>query len=185
MISETKIPVRNRTQGSVSYKLDSRLTARSWQKEGTVLYPTLEELKEVMMIPGGAYLLKNCLVIEDPEARLEVLGAEPEPEYLYGEKEIKTLLYEAEDEALLDCLDYAPQGVLELVRQYAIEKLPNSMAKIQAINEKFNINLTHMADLVKDLEGEPAEPVRELKRRTTPLQTQAITTGGVTYDFKE
>ena len=185
MISEKKVPVRSRTQGSVSYKLESRLAARSWQKAGTVLYPTVEELKEVMMIPGGAYLLKNCLVIEDPEARIEVLGAEPEPEYLYGEKEIKTLLYEADDAALLDCLDYAPAGVLELVRQYAIEKLPNTMVKIQAINDKFKINLAHMADLVKDIDGEVVEPVHEVKRRTTPLKTQATTTGGVTYDIKE
>ena len=51
----------------------------------------LEELRELSTIPGGDFLLKNYLIINDKSA-LDYLELNPEPEYFYTEEEIKTLL---------------------------------------------------------------------------------------------
>lgn len=169
MDGNKKVPVRSRTEGSVAYKLDSLRVARSWPKTGSVLQISIDELKELMVQPGGEYILRNLVIIEDEEARIEILGAEVQPEYNYTEDEIKYLLYEAEDNALLDCLDYAPIGVLELIKEYSLEKMPNTTAKIKAINQKLNINLNKIIEMMRDDDDDTAKQPTTNSRRTAPV----------------
>lgn len=169
MDGNKKVPVRSRTEGSVAYKLDSLRVARSWPKTGSVLQISIDELKELMVQPGGEYILRNLVIIEDEEARIEILGAEVQPEYNYTEDEIKYLLYEAEDNALLDCLDYAPIGVLELIKEYSLEKMPNTTAKIKAINQKLNINLNKIIEMMRDDTDEINNQPTTNGRRTAPV----------------
>lgn len=169
MDGNRKVPVRSRTEGSVCYKLDSLRVARSWPKTGSVLQISIDELKELMVYPGGEYILRNLVIIEDEAARIEILGAEVQPEYNYTEDEIKYLLYEAEDNALLDCLDYAPIGVLELIKEFSLEKMPNTTAKIKAINQKLNINLNKIIEMMRDDDGDTVKQPITNGRRTAPV----------------
>ncbi len=169
MDGNTKVPVKSRTEGSVAYKLDSMRVSRSWPKTGSVLQISLDELKELMVQPGGEYILRNLVIIENEEARLDILGGDVQPEYNYTEKEIQYLLYEAEDNALLDCLDYAPIGVLELIKQYSLEKLPNTTAKTKAVNQRLGIDLNKIAELISEKDEGNAEKNADTGRRTAPL----------------
>lgn len=169
MDGNRKVSVRSRTEGSVAYKLDSLRVARSWPKSGSVLQISIDELKELMVCPGGEYILRNLVIIEDEAARIEILGAEVQPEYNYTEDEIKYLLYEAEDNALLDCLDYAPVGVLELIKEFSLEKMPNTTAKIKAINQKLNINLNKIIEMMRDDADEINNQPAINGRRTAPV----------------
>lgn len=169
MDGNRRVPVRSRTEGSVAYKLDSLRVARSWPKTGAVLQISIDELKELMVYPGGEYILRNLVIIEDEAARIEILGAEVQPEYNYTEDEIKYLLYEAEDNALLDCLDYAPIGVLELIKEFSLEKMPNTTAKIKAINQKLNINLNKIIEMMRDDNDDAAKQSTTNGRRTAPV----------------
>ena len=91
--------------------------SRSWEHDAKdPIYIPVAELIELTTIPGGRKLLEEYLIIQDEEARLEVLGMETSPEYLYTEKEVNYLLHKASNEQLLDCLDYAPKGVLDLIK---------------------------------------------------------------------
>lgn len=169
MDGNRRVPVRSRTEGSVAYKLDSLRVARSWPKSGAVLQISIDELKELMVYPGGEYILRNLVIIEDEAVRIEILGAEVQPEYNYTEDEIKYLLYEAEDNALLDCLDYAPVGVLELIKEFSLEKMPNTTAKIKAINQKLNINLNKIIEMMRDDNDDAAKQSTTNGRRTAPV----------------
>jgi hypothetical protein len=173
MIMENKdrrVKVVNRTGGSLAYKIDTLRVTRHWPKPGDYLNISISELSELKTVPGGNYILKECLIIEDKEA-LNVLfpDIELEPEYNYGLKEVEALLYEADLAQLLDALDFAPKGVLELIKTKAIEKLPNETAKIEAINKKFKIDLNKVNELHQEKEIKEQAPKQTRRRRTAPI----------------
>lgn len=173
---EKKVAVRNRTEGIVSYAIPSLRILRTWNKVGDILYIPKEELIEALTIPGGRYTIEHLLVIEDTEVRLEVLGREMEPEYFYSEKEIDSLLHGGSIEQFLDCLDYAPDGVLSLIKEKSIRKLPDSTAKIEAINRKFKIslNVLHNNYSAQDDEGVKTEEISGRARRAQPIGAQEV-----------
>ena len=167
---EKRVKVVNRTSGSLAYKIDTLRVTRHWRKPGDYLNISIAELLELKTVRGGQSLLENYVIIEDKEA-LSVLfpDQELEPEYNYGLKEIEFLLYEADTEQLLDALDFAPKGVLDLIKAKSAEKLPNTTAKIEAINKKFKIDLNKVNELYQEKEilEEKPEPTR--RRRTAPI----------------
>ena len=167
---EKRVKVVNRASGSLAYKIDTLRVTRHWRKPGDYLNISIAELLELKTVKGGQSLLENYVIIEDKEA-LSVLfpDQELEPEYNYGLKEIEVLLYEADTEQLLDALDFAPKGVLDLIKAKSAEKLPNTTAKIEAINKKFKIDLNKVNELYQEKEilEEKPEPVR--RRRTAPI----------------
>lgn len=171
MIDKNKrVKVTNRTGGSLAYRIESLRVVRHWVKPGDHLNISIDELLELKTVNGGTEILEDCVVIEDKEAlRILFPDKEIEPEYAYGLKEIEFLLYEGETAQLLDTLDYAPKGVLDLIKSKSIEKLPNEMSKINAINDKFNIDINKIHELSKekDIHEPKEEPKR--KRRAKPL----------------
>lgn len=165
-----RIKVINRTDGALAYEIDTLRVTRVWQKPGDFLNISVAELLELRTVPGGTKVLEECLVIKDPEAlRILFPDTEIEPEYSYGIEEVEFLLQEAPLEQLLDTLDYAPKGVLDLIRLKSIEKLPSETAKVVAINEKFNIDINKINELheEKNVQEIVEEPKR--KRRAAPL----------------
>lgn len=167
----TKVKVRNRNRGSVSYKIDTLRVTRRWAHNGELMIP-INELIELRTIPGGETLLREYLIIMDDEA-VKIVFDEEEmaPEYHYTEKEVDFLLYEGKLEQLLDALDYAPQGVLNLIKKKAIEKKPDTTAKVDALNEKFKFNLNTVianagADDSQDVE------IDKTQRRSAPLEVK-------------
>ena len=167
---DRRVKVVNRTGGSLAYKIDTLRVTRHWPRPGDYLNISISELSELKTVPGGNYILKECLIIEDKEA-LNVLfpDIELEPEYNYGLKEVEALLYEADLAQLLDALDFAPKGVLELIKTKATEKLPNETAKIEAINKKFKIDLNKVNELHQEKEIKEQAPKQTRRRRTAPI----------------
>jgi hypothetical protein len=87
----TYVEVTNRNNGTTGYTLSSGLH-RDFNI-GETKKIDIEELNELLVVPGGEFLLKNYLVIKDQSA-LDYLDIKPEPEYFYTETEIKKLLLE-------------------------------------------------------------------------------------------
>ena len=167
---DKRVKVINRTGGGLAYSIDALRVSRYWPKPGHHLNISIAELSELRTVPGGTKMLEECLLIEDLEA-LKILfpDSELEPEYNYGVEEVEFLLQEASLEQLLDALDYAPHGVLDLIKSQSVKKLPNETSKISAINEKFNIDINKMHELhlEKSIPEEKPEPKR--RRRTAPI----------------
>lgn len=88
----------------------------------------------------------------------------------------------------LDCLDFAPAGVIDLVKKYAVDIPLNDVSKRKALLEKtgFDVDMA-LLHLRQAAEGEdqsaekPAAPQRRTNpgRRTTPSYKVVSTPKGV------
>lgn len=168
MEEKKMILVRNRNAGSTGYTFEDGFHRRFEFEESKKI--PLEELRQLSFIPGGEYILKNCLIIED-KAALDYLNIEVEPEYFYSEEDIKKLLLEGTIDQLEDTLNFAPDGVIEMLKKIAVEKEIPDMRKRNLITEKtgFNINnAINVNHIIAD--GQDEEPKKEKPmRKATPI----------------
>jgi len=142
MDDNKQVKVKNRVNSLVVYVVpDMGNLKREFQgQEEKIL--TFEELRKLSYTPGGDVILEDYLVIKDKEV-LEALGLNVEPEYFYTKEDIIKLLKEGSLDEFLDCLDFAPDGVIDLVKEYAVTMPLNDVEKRQAILDKtgFDVNI--------------------------------------------
>jgi hypothetical protein len=161
----TLIKVKNRDAGTVSYTVPELNVTRLFQK-GEVKEIPFSELQQLAYTIGGKVLLKECLVIGDEDA-LEALVGGVEPEYFYTEEDVKDLLTRGSLAQLQDCLDFAPSGVIDLVKDYAVRMEVNDIAKREAILKATGFNVTKAIEINKASQEE--EATEEKVRRATPI----------------
>lgn len=164
---DTLIKVLNRDNGSVGYDIpDLGNLHRNFESQ-EVKEITMEELRKLSYLPGGQYLLENCLMVQNEEA-LKELFIDVEPEYFYTEDNIKDILLKGTLEEFLDCLDFAPNGVIELIKSLAVELKINDIAKRKAILEKTNFDVTAAIDANEAMTEDDKEEGNEERQRRAP-----------------
>ena len=167
MIPKDKmIKVTNRSNSVTGYRIPELNNLRRQFQHGESKMISFEELEKLSWMPGGVFLLKNCLVIDDPEVVTELLHG-VEPEYYYDDFAVQQLLQYGTLDQLLDCLDFAPTGVIEMVKRWAVQLPCNDVLKREAILEKTGFDVTKNIEFLKD--AEDAEPVRNTGRRAAPI----------------
>lgn len=173
----TIIKVSNRDNGSVGYNIPEMGIKRTFQK-GEVKEVTMEELRKLSYLPGGQIIINECLIVHNEEA-LKELNPDYEPEYFYTEKEVKELLLHGTQAQFLDCLDFAPEGVIGLVKQLAVELEINDLAKRNAIFEKTGFNVTRAIEINHESKEVDAEPEVKQRRTAAPVasKTEPAATG--------
>lgn len=162
----TLIKVTNRGKGSVGYTIPE-LNVRRHFNYGEIKEIPMQELRQLSYLPGGQVLLKNSLLIHNEEA-LKELNPDYEPEYFYTEEDVKNLLLMGTQAQFLDCLDFAPGGVIELIKSLAVKLEINDLAKREAIFEKTGFNVTKAIEINKLSEIVEEE---EIKTRRTIAPT--------------
>lgn len=175
-MSEIKlVAVRNRNNGTTGYTLPDSNVRRSFAP-GETKKISMDELRSLQYAPGGDYLLTNLLIVEDNDA-LEELNMRVEPEYFYDEKKIKDMLLNAEMDAFLDFLDYAPEGAIEIAKDIAVKEQIPDTRKRKALSKKtgFSIDNAIMVNEVMDAEDEPKAEEPKKERRVKPAETAAPT----------
>lgn len=174
MEKDTLIKVRNRAEGSVGYIIpDLGNLNRQFTSNETKEIP-FDELRKLSFVPGGRYLLDNCLIIEDKDALQELVG-DVEPEYFYTENDIKNLLLTGSMDAFLDFLDFAPQGGIDIAKDMAVKLQINDINKREAIKNKTGFDVTKAIEFNKETTEDA--PQEEKVRRTTPITSAATETG--------
>lgn len=164
---DTIIKVTNRDSGSVGYSIPE-LGIRRKFAQGEVKELTMNELRKLSYLPGGQVILKDCLIIHNEEA-LRELNPDYEPEYFYTEEDIKKLLLTGTEAEFLDCLDFAPEGVIELLKQLAVKLEINDLAKRNAIMDKTGFNVTRAIEINHESkETEESEVNTKQRRAATP-----------------
>ena len=113
--------VKNRSAGQVCYSIPD-LGIKKHLAPGEKISVSFDELQKLSNQPGGKQLMVNFLQIEEEEV-LNNLDIKVQPEYYMNEKQIVELLSKGSLDAFLDCLDYAPTGVIDLIKDIAV-KLP-------------------------------------------------------------
>ena len=126
--------VKNRSAGIATYKIPEMGVGGTFQP-GETKKISAEELEKLTYRPGGMALLANFLQILEPEAIAKV-GLRPEPEYYLSEKQIVDLMQTGSIEEFLDCLDFAPPGVIDLIKKLSVSLPLADIQKRQALKTK-------------------------------------------------
>ena len=174
--------VKNRSASTVVYKviLDNNTVRREFAP-GETKKVTYDELVKLTYQPGGRALMENFLQIKSVEA-IEDLNVRTEPEYHMSEQQIVDLLRNGTMDEFLDCLDFAPVGVMDLVKKYAVELPLNDSAKRKAIKDKTGFDV----DKALEMSTPDAEDLGQVEapaatRRTKPASTPGRRTEGGKY----
>lgn len=163
------VNVKNRSSGSVIYSLRDKNLRREFAP-GEVKKIEEDELMQLTYLPGGKKLLEDYLLVESPE-EVEQLNIKAEPEYWMDANQVQDLLKNGTIDQFLDCLDFAPPGVLDMIKQYAVSMPLNDVEKRDAIKSKLGFDVSTAIKNSKE-EREAAESQKK-ERRTAPPATTA------------
>ena len=135
MITETTMyNVKNRSSSIVVYRIPETNLRREFQP-GEVKRVPFGELEKLTYQPGGRELLENFLQIMEEEVTTD-LNVHREVEYDMSEAQIKDLLLHGTLDAFLDALDFAPIGVIDLIKTMSVQLPITDMAKREALKAK-------------------------------------------------
>lgn len=162
--------VKNRSAGVVVYKIPELGVRRSFQA-GEVKKISAEELDKLTYRPGGMALLANFLQIQDAEG-IQQVGLRPEPEYHMSEQDIVKLLKEGSLDEFLDCLDFAPRGVIDLIKKLSVALPLGDIAKRNALKDKTGFDceaaLKHEMESKEDDDAGLLKPAERRVKKEEP-----------------
>lgn len=124
-----------------------------------------DELEKLSYQPGGRELMANFLQIMEDEVNDE-LGVHRENEYYMNEQQIIDLLKNGTIPAFEDCLDFAPMGVIDLVKEFAVSLPLTDTIKIRILKDKTGFDVEKaLANAAAD--KAPDEPTASASTATT------------------
>ncbi len=169
---EKRVNIKNRSSCTVGYTLPDSGVRRIWMPNEIKKGITVAELEQATYISGGLAIIQDYLQINDEEV-CEFLGLSTEPEYFYSEEDVKKMLLTGTNDQLLDCLDFAPDGVIDLIKDIALEVKINDIQKRQSIKEKTGFDVTSAISNVEYSNSKDEEGASENKgRRTDPIKVE-------------
>lgn len=161
---DTVFNVKNRSAGVAIYRIPEDNIRREFAP-GETKRIAFGELEKLTYQPGGIELLTNFLQILDQEPTT-TLNIHREPEYDLSEEQIKDLILNGSVDEFLDALDFAPIGVIDLIKSYSVSLPVADLAKRQALKAKlgFDVDSAIKHDLESKEPEEIAAPVASQRR---------------------
>lgn len=170
--NDTKYKVKNRSSGKVAYTTQyGGNKIHQVFNPGEVKIIPYAELQQLSYQHGGPELIYNYLQVNSAEV-LNSLNLKPEPEYYMNEAQVKELLQNGSLDAFLDCLDFAPIGVIDLIKKYAVELPLNDYEKRQAILKKLNFNVDKAIE--NDRASKENQEVKETPTRRVTKEKEEV-----------
>lgn len=161
-----KIAVTNRSYGTVIYNIPEMRVRREFTPHETKQI-TKEELEALTSQPGGRELIEGYLLVHDASALEEIVNIQVEPEYWLTEDKIPSWMNSCSVDEFIDALNFAPEGVKSLIREYAVSLPLNDFNKINAIKDILNFDVMSAINISKQSK-ENEKPVVNMARRTNP-----------------
>ena len=159
--------VKNRSAGSVVYAIPEIGIRREFAP-GETKRISFEELEKLTFIPGGKYLMAQYLQIAEAEVNVE-LNIKTEPEYNMSEADVIELIKTGSLDAWLDALDFAPVGVMDLIKKLSVSVPLTDTQKIAALKKATGFDAAKAIEHDKaDKEAEPAFVEKTPARRVQP-----------------
>lgn len=149
--------VKNRSASRVGYSIPEDGIRRTFAP-GEVKNITYNELLKLSYQPGGREMMVQFLQILNDNG-LDKLNIHAQPEYYMSEQQIVDLLRTGTMDAFLDALDFAPVGVIDLIKKFAVQLPLNDMNKRKALYEKTGFDVTKA--LIHDEESKAPETEEE------------------------
>lgn len=160
--------IKNRSAGVCVYKVPELGVRRSFAPGEIKDIPT-EELEKLTYQPGGLAILTNFLQILN-EGEIRKIGIHTEPEYYMSEADIVRLMKDGSLDEFLDCLDFAPPGVIDIIKRLSVSMPLTDIAKKDALLKKtgFDVDAAFKHER-EDKEDQDTE-VETPKRRVTKTE---------------
>lgn len=172
---DTKYNVKNRSSSVVVYRIPESNLRREFAPGETKQIP-FGELEKLTYQQGGREMLEQFLQIVD-EAATSNLNVHREVEYDMSEAQVRDLLLSGSLDAFLDALDFAPIGVIDLIKTMAVQLPLTDLNKRKALKDKtgFDVDkaLIHLEEEKAEEEENHITPVAQERR----VKTEATTTG--------
>ena len=163
--------LKNRSAGSVCYSVPDLNVRRNFMP-GEVKRVPKEEIERLSYEPGGDIILAEYLQIISPEVR-EDLGMETEPEYDLTETEIVELIKTGDMDHWEDALNFAPAGVIDLIKTLSVSLPLTDLNKAQMLKDKTGFDVMKAIDLENQVKADMADvetaakPVRKTSGRAS------------------
>lgn len=141
-------------------------------------YMPHDYLVEFASSRGGRKLIYDYVMIENIEDLKKVLNIEQEvPEYWLTEENLPNWMQNCSLAEFQDGLDFAPEGVKELIKKFAVTLPLNDVAKREAIKSQLDFDVTvAIANSAEEIEAAANAAANAPKRRSetsTVAQPQA------------
>jgi len=162
--------VTNRSSATTIYRIPEDHIKRKFAPGETKFDITEDEIRKLAYSKGGLAILKDNLLIDDKEIIAKYISNSVEPEYWFTEKEIKDLMLYGELDRFLDCLDFAPEGVIDIIKSLAISLPLTDTRKIEAIKDKTGFNVANALENFKE------DKVQEQEVKTRRVSENSMAT---------
>lgn len=167
--------VKNRSASRIVYRIPELGIRREFSPTETKRI-SFEELEKLSYQPGGLAMMTNFLQIQDAPA-VNQLGIRTEPEYHMSEQQIIELIKTGSLDAFLDCLDFAPVGVMDLVKKYAVSVPLADYEKRKALKEKTGFDVDAALKNIAAEQAEDAVKATTTQRRIQPVDETPVNPG--------
>lgn len=175
--------VKNRSSSMVVYSIPEMGVRREFSP-GETKKISYHELEQLSYRSGGRTLMEDYLFISNDEAIAD-LGLKTEQEYYMNEQQVLDLIQNGSYDEWLDALDFAPAGVIDLIKKFSVELPLNDIRKGEALKNKTGYDVQAA---INNLRAEQAEmqaqkseaiPERRVKKEepTTTTSSNRRTTG--------
>lgn len=169
--------VRNRSMSTVGYDIPDFNVKRHFAP-GEIKDIPQKELEALLQQAGGRTLLTEYLqVSRDDIKQLDVI--QPEQEYFYSDEDIKRIMQVGSQDEFLDMLDFAPEGVMNMIKTYAVKLPLTDLYKVEALRKKTGFDSTKALENSLNEEGElqvAAAPKRRVTTETASNPQRRVTT---------
>ena len=180
---DEQVTVENMTNIQVGYILPSSGVIRRFlpKVKATV---NAGELRELSYQNGGLDLLQKDLRVNNRQLAAE-FGVDDDVydhEYSWTTKEVDACLNDPDINVLLDALDFAPEGIVESLKNRAVELEIADTNKLKAIGEKTHCDLAaiiknkHAYDDANEEKAETKAKTRRVSNKKTSSTTRRRTT---------
>ena len=168
--------VTNRSASRVCYSVpELGIKLRDFQPNETkrIAY---DELEALTYVPGGLSLMQDFLQIKEEKARDELVGA-VEPEYNMTAEQVKELILTPNNyDAWLDCLDFAPEGVIDMIKTLAVQLPLTDTVKMEQFKKKTGIDIARQIQAQKEMEAEETAAADKAEQQTRQRRTGTTAT---------
>ena len=183
-MSERTVKIKNRSASQIIYTIPELGIRREFSPGETKII-AFDELEKLNWQAGGRELMMSFLQVTENKA-IEDLNIPTEVEYHMSEEQIIDLLLKGDLDAYLDCLEFAPVGVIDLIKLYAVELPLTDTRKIEALKEKTGFDAAvAYKNKMADLAPEDAASAAQEEEKKPAAQTNGRRRTNVSYEKKE
>lgn len=146
--------VGNRSASRVVYKVPELNVRRTFYPHEPLRDIDIAELELFSQQPGGRMMIKNYLYIPDEKVLKHLLNTNVPIEYWLTEDKLPGWMTSCSLEEFQDALDFAPEGIKDLIKEYAFKLPLNDYSKRQALKDQLGYDVTQALENAKAIAAE-------------------------------